>query len=182
CFGGAGGQHACAIARELGISKIFIHRFAGILSAYGMGLADVVVEQQEPAATIYQRENWPLIEERLEILSSKAKQKLMKQGYETDQIKLQLYLNLRYHGTDTAMMVLQPEDKDYEKDFRAMYLREFGFDLVDRDILVDDIRVRALAKSPRLKKISIPAYQKPPQPIKSTQCYFDGGWQTTNIY
>ena len=52
CFGGAGGQHACAIARELGISKIFIHRFAGILSAYGMGLADIVVEIQEPSVLV----------------------------------------------------------------------------------------------------------------------------------
>ena len=51
CFGGAGGQHACAIARKLGISKIFIHRFSGILSAYGMGLADIVVEKQEPSDT-----------------------------------------------------------------------------------------------------------------------------------
>ena len=52
CFGGAGGQHACAIARDLGISKIFIHRFSGILSAYGMGLADIVVEKQEPSALV----------------------------------------------------------------------------------------------------------------------------------
>ena len=52
CFGGAGGQHACSIARELGISKIFIHRFAGILSAYGMGLADIVVEIQEPSVLV----------------------------------------------------------------------------------------------------------------------------------
>ena len=52
CFGGAGGQHACAIARSLGVSKIFIHRFAGILSAYGLGLADVVEEIQEPASGV----------------------------------------------------------------------------------------------------------------------------------
>ena len=52
CFGGAGGQHACEIARELGISKVHIHRFAGILSAYGMGLADIVVEKQEPSAFV----------------------------------------------------------------------------------------------------------------------------------
>ena len=52
CFGGAGGQHACEIARELGISKVHIHRFAGILSAYGMGLANIVVEKQEPSAVV----------------------------------------------------------------------------------------------------------------------------------
>lgn len=53
CFGGAGGQHACAIARNLGMSRVFIHRYSGILSAYGLALADVVHEAQEPCAKDY---------------------------------------------------------------------------------------------------------------------------------
>ena len=53
CFGGAGGQHACAIARNLGMSRVFIHRYSGILSAYGLALADVVHEAQEPCAKEY---------------------------------------------------------------------------------------------------------------------------------
>lgn len=53
CFGGAGGQHACAIARSLGIGTVFVHKYAGILSAYGMALADVVEEAQEPSAETY---------------------------------------------------------------------------------------------------------------------------------
>lgn len=53
CFGGAGGQHACAIARSLGMGTVFVHKYAGILSAYGMALADVVEEAQEPCADIY---------------------------------------------------------------------------------------------------------------------------------
>lgn len=53
CFGGAGGQHACAIARNLGMSHVFIHRYSGILSAYGLALADVVHEAQEPCAKEY---------------------------------------------------------------------------------------------------------------------------------
>jgi len=54
CFGGAGGQHACAIARSLGIKTVFVHKYAGILSAYGMALADVVEEAQEPSAEAYE--------------------------------------------------------------------------------------------------------------------------------
>ena len=53
CFGGAGGQHACAIARSLGMQTVFVHKYAGILSAYGMALADVVEEAQEPSAETY---------------------------------------------------------------------------------------------------------------------------------
>lgn len=55
CFGGAGGQHACAIASELGMSEVFIHKYAGILSAFGMACADVVHEEQEPSSLIYHR-------------------------------------------------------------------------------------------------------------------------------
>lgn len=54
CFGGAGGQHACAIARSLGIKTVFVHKYAGILSAYGMALADVIEEAQEPSAKAYE--------------------------------------------------------------------------------------------------------------------------------
>jgi 5-oxoprolinase (ATP-hydrolysing) len=57
CFGGAGGQHACAIARSLGIKIVFIHKYAGILSAYGLALADVVEEAQEPSIEIYNEGN-----------------------------------------------------------------------------------------------------------------------------
>ena len=55
CFGGAGGQHACAIARNLGMSTIYVHKYAGILSAYGMALADVVEEAQEPSVATYDK-------------------------------------------------------------------------------------------------------------------------------
>ncbi len=54
CFGGAGGQHACAVARSLGMSQVLVHRYSGILSAYGLALADVVHEAQEPCALTYQ--------------------------------------------------------------------------------------------------------------------------------
>lgn len=53
CFGGAGGQHACAVARSLGMTTVFVHRYSGILSAYGLALADVVHEAQEPCAKVY---------------------------------------------------------------------------------------------------------------------------------
>lgn len=55
CFGGAGGQHACAIARALGMSTVFVHKYAGILSAYGIALADIVEEAQEPSGETYEQ-------------------------------------------------------------------------------------------------------------------------------
>jgi len=182
CFGGAGGQHACAIARELGISKIFIHRFSGILSAYGMGLADIVVEKQEPSSFRYGNQTWESIELRLQNLESSARQELEPQCSVDQSIEIKKYLNLRYEGTDTAIMVLEPEDKKYEKAFKTTYLREFGFVLEGRDILVDDIRVRAITKSGSSQKSAIKAKEGIPTPVTQSGCYFEGGWQTTPTY
>ena len=113
CFGGAGGQHACAIARDLGISKIFIHRFSGILSAYGMGLADIVVEKQEPSALVLpeNKEDNSLnyLLKNLNKLAAEAKTELLTQGYKSEQIEIKRYLNLRYQGTDTALMIPEPD-------------------------------------------------------------------------
>ncbi len=183
CFGGAGGQHACSIARKLGISQIFIHRFAGILSAYGIGLADVVVEKQEPSATQYDLQTFrEQVQPHLDTLAEAACAELIEQGYVRDTIEVHGYLNLRYEGTDTAIMVEQPEDKDFERVFRETYRREFGFDLTDRVIMIDDLRVRVVAKSPGLKKFTIPSRDIPPQSETVTQCFFEEGWLSTPVY
>jgi len=227
CFGGAGGQHACAIARELGISKIFIHRFAGILSAYGMGLADIVVEIQEPSVLVLaessQDKSLKILLKKLDKLAENARTDLVEQGYKPEQIEIKRYLNLRYQGTDTALMVSEPEPKknydtgitncglgiaesspelqkndqqspselpipDFIGAFRETYRREFGFDLTGREIIVDDLRVRAVAKSPGLQQFiiaenSTDAQSRDEVPAsKQTRCYFSGGWFDTPIY
>src|SRR6185437_9125551 len=68
CFGGAGGQHACAIARNLGIRKILVHRYSSVLSAYGLSLADVVHEVQEPCAKAFNSDSLPYLKERVQVL------------------------------------------------------------------------------------------------------------------
>ncbi|XP_064115344.1 5-oxoprolinase-like [Macrobrachium nipponense] len=76
-FGGAGGQHACAVARALGMQTVMIHKYAGILSAYGMALADVVEEAQEPCSKNYEKGNFMYIESRLQYLENKCKNALI---------------------------------------------------------------------------------------------------------
>ena len=146
CFGGAGGQHACALARALGIRKIHIHRFAGILSAYGLGLADVVVEKQEPASGILAETSLPGLITRLDDLTERANTELRRQG-NFQQVEIRRYLNLRYQGTDTAMMVLESPGTIFKSEFIKTHKREFGFEISGRDIRVDDIRVRVTGRS-----------------------------------
>jgi 5-oxoprolinase (ATP-hydrolysing) len=147
-FGGAGGQHACGIARNLGISKIVLYRHSSILSAFGLALADVVHEVQEPSAEKLDND-LSRIQGRVSHLKNECITELKKQGFRDQDIATEVYLNLRYDGTDCALMTLQPspENWDFEKAFHELYIQEFGFLLKGRDIIVDDIRVRGIGKT-----------------------------------
>jgi 5-oxoprolinase (ATP-hydrolysing) len=182
-FGGAGPQHACAIARSLGISEIFVHRFSGILSAYGIGMADVVVDRQKPSSLVYSRQVLPSIKKQIDELTRQTYDELTRQGFDAPDMNATAYLNLRYEGTDTAMMIPSPADDDYPRRFSDIYRREFGFDLSGRAIMVDDIRVRARGKTANLRSLTIPtADGTPPQPLETVPCYFEQGWLDTDIF
>lgn len=127
---------------------VLIHRYSSILSAYGQALADVVFEVQEPAASILKKENLGGIQEICNKLTAKAKAELLSQGFPGNNVKTELYLNLRYSGTDTAIMTLKPTSSwEFTEAFIENYQKDFGFTLPDREILVDDIRVRGIGKS-----------------------------------
>lgn len=185
CFGGAGPQHACAIARALGISSILIHRHAGVLSALGLSAADLVVEKQEPAAATLSEEDMPNLESRLDSLQVASEEELMAQGFERSDCKFERYLNLRFKGTDTSIMTSEAEAHlagGFVAAFEAHYKREFGFVLRDRAILVDDIRVRGAGVSSRNFDASageIPGQASgdsvpEPVPVDTSLSYWDG--------
>ncbi|WFD05087.1 5-oxoprolinase (ATP-hydrolyzing) [Malassezia vespertilionis] len=160
-FGGAGGQHACAIARALGIKTVLVHAYSSILSAYGMALADRVYEAQQPC-----NETWEYNESaahsdlsstsalgrirmRVAELTDKVVAELnTRQGFPLDRIHTDVLLHLRYDGTDTALMMHKPADSwDMEQVFTDTYRREFGFVLHGRPIIVDDVRVKAIGRT-----------------------------------
>ncbi|MCF6149774.1 MAG: 5-oxoprolinase [Candidatus Kuenenia sp.] len=181
-FGGAGGQHACSIAKKLGISKIFIHRFAGILSAYGMGFADVVIEKQTPSNAMYSAEKLPSLLKQLRRLANLAQKQLQGYGFRKQHITLQFFLSMRYEGTDTSLMIPQPHDMHYDRVFKNEYFREFGFCPVSREIVVDDLRVRAIGMSTHIKRSKIKKQTRKVNFETTTRCYFDGCWYETPIY
>ncbi|XP_020575589.1 5-oxoprolinase [Phalaenopsis equestris] len=185
CFGGAGPQHACAIARSLGMSEVLIHRYCGILSAYGMGLADVVEESQEPYASVYAPDSSMEAARRELQLKDKVKQKLREQGFSDENIATESYLNLRYEGTDTAIMVkrhVEGEENDFASEFVKLFQQEYGFKLQNRKILISDVRVRGIGVTNILR----PRELKPVSgnPVNEGECmiYFGSGWQHTPLF
>ena len=202
-FGGAGGQHAVAIAESLGIKQILIHRYSSVLSAYGMALADVVDESQIPESKVWAREGEVVDELKasMDKLKQKSTAKLRDQGFNDESIVFEEYLNMRYRGTESPLMTVRPNEDEakryfggdnwaFGKAFVKQHELEFGFTLPDRDIIVDDIRARGIGKSfeglektvdMQLKEI------KPQDVIDSKRCghskvYYEGGRQDTPIY
>ncbi|KAL5711476.1 5-oxoprolinase (ATP-hydrolyzing) [Ranunculus cassubicifolius] len=186
CFGGAGPQHACAIARSLGMSEVLIHRFCGILSAYGMGLADVIEETQEPYSAVYGPETIVEASRRGAILVEQVQQKLREQGFRDGSVKLESYLNLRYEGTDTAIMVKgqssQMLDTDFAIEFVKMFEQEYGFKLQNRKILICDVRVRGIGVTNILKPRELELISTTPKIEGQYKIYFDKGWHETPLF
>ncbi|KAJ5123783.1 Hydantoinase B/oxoprolinase-domain-containing protein [Penicillium atrosanguineum] len=188
CFGGAGGQHACSVAASLGISRIIMHKYSSILSAYGLALADIVQEAQEPIATQYVGSE-QLISTKLQSLVDQSTMQLRTQSFADEQLRHELFLNMRYEGSDTSLMILKPEDGDFASAFVQRHQREFNF-ILERPILIDDVRVRTIAsaniiseKSPaeQLKEATI---SEAGEPSHQTEVYFDPehGFVETPVY
>lgn len=154
-FGGAGGQHAVAIAESLGIKQILVHRYSSVLSAYGMALADVVDERQEPESKVWsdEAETRRALQDKMKELKARSKAALEGQGFGNDSIVFEEYLNMRYRGTETGLMVVQPDKDEFDDDwgygkaFIKQHQQEFGFTLPNRDIIVDDVRVRGIGRT-----------------------------------
>lgn len=187
CFGGAGPQHACAIARSLGMKEVLIHRLCGILSAYGMGLADVVEEAQEPYSAVYGPDSVIEASRRETILLKQVKSKLQEQGFGEASITTETYLNLRYEGTDTAIMVKRPINDDgtggdYAAEFVKLFQREYGFKLQNRSIVICDVRVRGVGVTNILKPRALDSAHVTPKIESHYKVYFGSGWNDTPLY
>ncbi|RPB29596.1 putative 5-oxo-L-prolinase [Terfezia boudieri ATCC MYA-4762] len=196
-FGGAGGQHAVAIAESLGVKQVLIHRYSSVLSAYGMALADVVQEVQEPSAAVFSEAEKSNLANRLNQLQEKASAALRAQGFGDSEIEHELYLNMRYRGTESALMIVNPDPKEFDgeqwafgKAFIKQHEQEFGFTLPDRDIIIDDVRVRGIGKSMRSQSKTVDQQLREikPTPVDESgkhsikEVYFEGGKRPTSIY
>ncbi|KAI2882722.1 hypothetical protein CBS63078_6372 [Aspergillus niger] len=190
-FGGAGGQHACAIAELLGIQKVLIHKHSSILSAYGIGLADVVQEGQRPCAKAYEPYNLPTILSDLEDLAQATKDLLGNDGILN--VDVDRFLNMRYDGSETTIMIAVDQNHNMLPTFVNAHHQQFGFTPTDRKVFVDSIRVRAIgrgsfaAPSPDVpasvpEKLSIPSHKSPTAEATNRVYFNELGWTDTPVY
>jgi 5-oxoprolinase (ATP-hydrolysing) len=116
-FGSAGPQHACAIARALGVPRVEIHRHCGVLSAFGIGLADSVREAQRVVALAYDASAAASWDAAFDEMAAPLRDSIAREGIAAARIAVQRFLNLRYRGSDTAIMIARPDDLDYAAAF-----------------------------------------------------------------
>lgn len=176
CFGGAGGQHACLVADALGMDRVFIHPFAGVLSAYGMGLANILSLQEAslgvPLDQIAQARRVA------SALCDTATAEVVAQGGQD--VTCTGFIHLRYDGSDQAIRVPLGSPVEAQADFEAAHRRQYGFVDPDRAILIDMVSVQATDAIRDAQPDLRPGGDG--HPIGRAQVHLDGAWQDVPVF
>ncbi len=150
CFGGAGGQHACLVADALGMTRITIHPLAGVLSAYGMGLADINAIREQSVEVEFTDDNCRRLDDLLVDLAVAARNEVLEQNVPPERIRVVARIHLRYAGTDTALVVPFIETAATRAAFETAYRARYSFLMPERALIVEAISVEAIGATESL--------------------------------
>lgn len=183
-FGGAGGQHACLVADALGMQTVFIHSLAGVLSAYGMGLADQSAMREQAVEERLADAVLPALAARLGVLGEAARAQLLAQGVAPARITLVERVHLRYEGTDSALVVLAGDMAAMTAQFEQAYKRRYSFLMPARALIVEAVSVEAIGQSEAPPE-QVVASATPVGEVAPQDCvrmYSAGRWHDTGVY
>jgi 5-oxoprolinase (ATP-hydrolysing) len=146
CFGGAGGQHACLVADALGMTRVFVHPLAGVLSAYGMGLADQNVIREEAVELPLTPEALPQLRARLEALATAARTELTRQQVAAGAVQVHRRVHVRYEGSDSALVVPYAGGTlaEITAAFESAYRQRFAFLMAGKRLVVEAVSAEAV--------------------------------------
>ena len=178
CFGGAAGQHACLVADALAMTRVFIHPLAGVLSAYGMGLADQVAMRSR--AVEAKLEDCAL-EEVAEQLAIEARNELVLQGVAADRVRDVRRAHLKYEGTDTALVVSLDSPSQMRRQFEEAYRKQFSFLMPGRPLIAEAVSVEAAAAGEPIHEQAVPEKEKP-GPAEILRMFTGGRWHDAPLY
>ena len=179
CFGGAGGQHACLVADALGMNTVFVHPLAGVLSAYGMGLADQGVMRQAAIEQPLADAALPAIRTRLDELAADATGEIRRQGAGTGELRVIRRAHVRYAGTDSALVVDFGDGATatLAAAFEAAYRRRFAFLMEGRRLVVEAVSVEAIAAGDAPAEPRLALLPPTPAPVVQTvRMYSEACW------
>ena len=177
CFGGAGGQHACLVADALGMDRVMIHPLAGVLSAYGMGLADRrAIRERTFGGALEQATLGPIVQS----LSAEAEAELRAQGVDGD-ISSEATVHIRYVGTDSSIEIAFGDVTAMQAAFEARHSSQFGF-VSDKALVVEMVRVEAIHESAFDADIHFARSAGSNLPINDVSCFMAGAHHDAPLY
>ncbi|HBU97725.1 hydantoinase B/oxoprolinase family protein [Thalassospira lucentensis] len=185
CFGGAGGQHACQVADTLGMTKVFVHPFAGVLSAYGMGLADIRAMREQAVEAKLESGALAGLDQQLDVLAADARGELHEQGITDAKIKMLKRLHLRYDGTDTPLIVDFGDVDAIKGQFEEQHKQRYGFVMSEKPLVVEAVAVEAVGETQSLPDAEAKADNTDavaPDALATRAVVFDGTSEDTPFY
>jgi 5-oxoprolinase (ATP-hydrolysing) len=200
CFGGAGGQHACLVADALGMTKVLIHPFSSLLSAYGMGLADIRATRQQALEEPFEDAVLSSIASVGGRLGDDARNEVIGQGVAPEAVTVHARAHIRYAGTDMALVVpafsIEPSVERDREDvrrtpqlptmksaFEAAHKSRFGFIDETKELVVEAVSVEAIGGGTKFTEPVLPTTGDPlPSPTRRTRFYSRGQWHEATVY
>lgn len=189
CFGGAGGQHACLIADALGMKQVFIHPYAGVLSAYGMGLADVRVMRERAIEAKLTDGLIPDLEQVLAELTESGKGEMQHQDVSELQIQILHRVHLRYEGTDSPLIVAYEHHSPanavavIKTQFEQAHRQRYGFISEAKGLIIEAVSVEVVGETPIPEEPLMEATRTtPPASVATVQMYTADAWHQTPVF
>ena len=187
CFGGAGGQHACLVADALGMKQVFVHPLAGVLSAYGMGLADQSLIREQTVELRLTSDSMASLQAPLKNLAESARNALSSQ-VGSGAVEVLERVHVRYEGSDTALMVPMGSLAEIVQNFEAAYRQRFAFLMAGKALMVETVSVEAVVKGDAAFEPSQPVPAQRQVSVKATVRMYTAGsdgnarWWPAGLY
>ena len=185
CFGGAAGQHACLVADALGMTRVFIHPLAGVLSAYGMGLAQVRALRQQAVEARLSDAALAAVEPTLSSLEAVARAEVAQQGIAGAKIECRRSLHVKYEGTDTTLeLAASASAAPIVEEFETRYQRQYGFLMPGKTLVIEAAAVEAVGHAQSAAE-ETPAFAPragPLLPIARKHVYTGGGFREAAVF
>ncbi len=182
-FGGAGGQHACLVADHLGMTRVFLHPLAGVLSAYGIGLAELTSMRERTAELSLTSGNLRQIDSILEEAQGQAEAELLNQGVRRENMAVVRQVHLRYQGTDTALAVNFAALDEMMAQFEDAHQRRFSFLMKGRPVIAGIVTVEVSSRSQGSEtETGLGTRAGEIEPAGRVRMFSEGAWREANLY
>jgi 5-oxoprolinase (ATP-hydrolysing) len=183
CFGGAGGQHACLVADALGMTTVLIHPFSSLLSAYGMGLADIRATRQQAIEEPFGEKARVTLERIGSRLGEEARHEVIGQGVPASDITVHVRAHIRYAGTDTALVVTAEKSTEMKRAFETAHRSRFGFIDETKELMIEAVSIEAVGGGAKFSEPVHPTTARPlPTPARVARVYSAGGFHEAAIF